>query len=89
MRDPHRYRTVGLWSLGLGALSLAWVWLGAGHGVGVRAALIFFGAMGVAFGGVLVLLQHQNVRAKQALARGEDIIAADGWRRKIGNDFSR
>ena len=78
MRDPHRYRTIGLWGLGLGALSLAWLWVGTGHSVGVRFTLIFFGALGVAFGGVLALLQHQNVRAKQSLARGEDIIAR--WR---------
>ncbi len=86
MRDPHRWRTIGLWGFGLGALSLAWLWLGTGHSVGVRFALIFFGAVGVAFGGVVVLLQHQNVRAKQALARGEDIIArwrveAEDWQR--------
>ncbi|CAN5468883.1 hypothetical protein BH18VER1_BH18VER1_14270 [soil metagenome] len=91
MRDPHRWRTIGLWSLGLGALSLAWLWLGAGHSVGVRAALIFFGAVGVISGGLLTLFRHQDVRAKQALARGEGIIArwrveAEDWQRFLASD---
>ncbi len=88
MRDPHRWRTIGLWSLGLGALSLTWLWLGPAHTAGVRGALIFFGAVGVAFGGLLALFRHQDVRAKQALARGEDIIArwrveAEDWQRFV------
>ncbi len=88
MRDPHRWRTIGLWCLGLGALSLAWLWTGAGHSVGVRGALIFLGAVGVVFGGLLALFRHQDVRAKQALARGEDIIArwrveAEDWQRFV------
>jgi hypothetical protein len=36
-----------------------------------RFALIFFGALGVVFGWWLALFRHQDVRAKQALARGE------------------
>ncbi len=91
MRDPHRWRTIGLWCLGLGALSLAWLWVGAGHSAGLRAALIFFGAVGVAFGGWVALFGHQDVRAKQALARGEDIIArwrveAADWQRFVASD---
>ncbi len=91
MRDPHRYRTIGLWCLGLGALSLAWLWVGAGHSTGVRAALIFVGAVGVVFGGWIALFGHQDVRAKQALARGEDIIArwrveTEDWQRFVASD---
>ena len=89
MRDPHRWRTIGLWSLGLGALSLvAWFWVGTGNSVGVRIALFFFGAVGVVLGGILAFSRHQDVRAKQALARGEDIIArwrveAEDWQRFV------
>ena len=88
MRDPHRWRTIGLWCLGLGALSLAWLWLGTGHSAGGRFVLMFFGGWGVALGGIVAFMQHQNVRAKQALARGEDIIArwrvdADDWQRFV------
>src|SRR5687767_12414656 len=92
MRNPRRWRTIGLWGLGLGALSLiAWFWVGASGNVGVRVALFVFGAMGIAFGGITALLQHQNVRAKEALARGEEIIArwrvaADDWRRFVATD---
>lgn len=78
MRDPHRWRTIGLWRLSLAALSLiAWLWVGADH-VGVRVALLSFGAVGMVFGGFLASFGHQDVRAKEALARGEDIIAR--WR---------
>ena len=47
MRDPHRWRTIGLWRLGPGALSLAWLWMRAGHRTGVSIALFFFGAVGI------------------------------------------
>ncbi len=91
MRDPHRWQTIGLWCLGLGALSLTWLWVGAGHSTGVRAALIFVGAVGVVFGGWIALFGHQDVRAKQALARGEDIIArwrveTEDWQRFVASD---
>jgi len=91
MRDPHRWRTIGLWCLGLGALSLAWLWVGGPHTEGVWAALFFFGAVGVVFGGFVAFFQHQYVRAKQALARGEDIIArwrveAADWQRFVASD---
>ena len=89
MRDPYRWRAVGLWSLSLGALSLiAWLWLGAGRSGGIGVALLAFAVTGVLYGGMLAFFQHQNVRAKEALARGEDIIARWRWRRKIGNDSS-
>ena len=91
MRNPHRWRTIGLWGLGLGALSLAALWLGNGHSTGVWIALFWFGAVGVVFGGMLALFQHQNVRAKERLARGEDIIArwrveAEDWQRFVATD---
>ena len=91
MRNPNRWRTIGLWCVGLGGLSLAaWFRVGADQ-VGVRVALFFFGAMGVMVGGLVALFQHQNVRAKQALARGEDIIArwrvaAADWQRFVATD---
>jgi hypothetical protein len=91
MRNPHPWRTIGLWCLGLGALSFAWLWLGGPHTEGIWAALFFFGAVGVVFGGFVAFFQHQNVRAKQALARGEDIIArwrveAEDWQRFVASD---
>ena len=91
MRNPNRWRTIGLWCFGLGGLSLAaWFWVDADH-VGVRVALFFFGAMGVMVGGLVAFFQHQHVRAKQALARGEDIIArwrveAADWQRFVATD---
>ena len=93
MRNSDRTRTIGLWCFGLGLLSLAaWFWVSTDH-VGVRVALFFFGAMGVIFGGMFALFAHQYVRAKQALARGEDIIArwrveADDWQRFVAQDPS-
>lgn len=68
----------------------AWFWVAADQ-VGVRVALFFFGALGVAFGGIFALFSHQDVRAKQALARGEDIIArwrvgAEDWQRFVTQD---
>lgn len=91
MRNPQRWRTVGLWCLGLGALSLAWLWVGGPHTAGVWAALFFFGALGVMFGGIVALFGHQDVRAKEALAGGEDIIArwrveAEDWQRFVASD---
>lgn len=75
MRNPHRGRTIGLWCLGGGALSFAWLWVDSPHSEGVLAALCFFGAVGVIFGGIFALFGHKDVRAKQALDRGENIIA--------------
>ncbi len=75
----------------MGALSLAWLWVGGDHSVGVRFVVIFFGALGMAFGFWLALFGHQDVRAKQALARGEDIIARwrvepEDWQRFVASD---
>ena len=91
MRDPHRWRTIWLWLFGLGALSLAILWLGTGHSTGVWIGLFWFGVLGVMFGGLLAFFSHQNVRAKQALARGEDVIARwrvepDDWQRFVAAD---
>ena len=91
MRDPHRWRTIGLWCLGLGAFSLAgWFWVGTDH-VGVRVALFVAGVLGVVFGTMMAVFQHQYVRAKEALARGENIIArwrveAEDWQRFVAQD---
>jgi hypothetical protein len=91
MRNPRRARTIALWSVAFGALVLAWLWLGTGHSTGVYVALFTFGVMAVLFGGTLALFQHQDVRAQQALLRGEDIIArwrvnSDDWRRFVAED---
>jgi hypothetical protein len=91
MRHPHRARTIALRFVGLGAISLAaWFWVGTEH-VGVRVALFVFGTMALAFGGLFALFGHQDARAKEALARGEDIIArwrveADDWQRFVASD---
>ncbi len=91
MRDPHRWRTIWLWCLGLGAVSLAsWFWVDHSY-VAVRVALFVFGGVGVTFGGWLAFFAHQDLRAKQALARGEDVIArwrveADDWQRFVATD---
>ena len=72
-------------------LSFAVLWLGKEHSTGVWAALFFFGALGVPVGAILAFFQHQHVQAKQALARGEDIIArwrvdAADWQRFVTTD---
>ena len=91
MRNPHYWRAVGLWAIALGMPSLAaWFWVDAEY-VGVRVALFFFGAVGVVFGGVCALLRHQDVRAKEALARAEGIITrwgveAEDWQRFVAQD---
>lgn len=91
MRDPRRWRTIGLWCLGVGALSFAFLWLGGPHREGVWIASFLVGALGVMCGGMLALFRHQDVRAMRALARGEDIIArwrveVDDWKRFVAQD---
>ena len=91
MRNPRRWRSIGLWCVGFGALSFIWLWAGGPHSEPVWIALVFFGAAGLVYGGMLACIQHQYVRAKQALARGEDIIArwrveADDWQRFVASD---
>lgn len=75
----------------MGALSLAWLLLGGRQSTGVWVGLFSFGVLAVLFGGLLAFFQHQNVRAKGALARGEDIIArwrveAEDWKRWVAQD---
>ncbi|CAN5758628.1 hypothetical protein BH20VER1_BH20VER1_04140 [soil metagenome] len=92
MRNPHRTRIGGLWAVGLGALSLgAWLWLGVDVSAGVQIPLLFFGSAGVIFGGFFAWFGQQAVRAKAALARGENIIArwrvkAEDWQRFVASD---
>ena len=92
MRNSDRARTIGLWCVGLGAVSLvAWLWPGQSHSVGVRVALLLFAIWGIVFGGLFTLFRHQYVRAKQALERGEDVIArwhveAEDWESFVAQD---
>jgi hypothetical protein len=54
-------------------------------------ALFVAGVLGVVFGTMMAVFQHQYVRAKEALARGENIIArwrveAEDWQRFVTQD---
>ena len=91
MRNPHRSRAIALWAFGLGALSVATACLATDLDTVLSIASLALGVTGVLYGGLLAFFQHQNVRAKEALERVEDIIArwrveAEGWQRFLATD---
>jgi hypothetical protein len=86
MRDPHRWRTIGLWCLGLGTLSLSWLWVGAGHSAGLGFALSSSALWVSCLAGC-----WRCSGTRKALARGESEpdwdYAASGWRREDWQQF--
>lgn len=77
MRNPRRWRNIALgffisgWLAALGAFLLP----AAAANDAVRGTLFIYGVIAILFGGGTALFRHLDARAKEALARGEDIIA--------------
>lgn len=87
MRNPRRWRniTLALIVSGVIAVLAAFLLPAAAANDTVRSLLFLYGAMMTFFGGSSAYVRHVEWRAKQALARGEDILArwrvdADTWR---------
>lgn len=83
MRNPERWRTVGL-AIALAGLAAAGATSQPG-GDDLRAALVCFAAIAVPLGGFLGWERHRDVQARDALLRGENVLArwhlgADQWR---------
>jgi hypothetical protein len=77
MRNPHNWRNTSLavFASGIVAAPAAFLLPEAVAGDTARGLLFIYGVMALLFGGGTALFQHFDARAKDALARGEDIIA--------------
>jgi hypothetical protein len=80
MRNPHRWRKIGLafFASGVIAAPAAFLLPEAAAGDTVRGVLFIYGVMAILFGGASALARHSETRAWESLRRGEDIIAR--WR---------
>nr|MBA3651105.1 hypothetical protein [Chthoniobacterales bacterium] len=80
MRDPSRWRNIALGFFASGWLTCAAAFLlpGPAANDAVRGLFFIYGVSAIIFGGGTALFRHLDLRAKQALARGENIIAR--WR---------
>ncbi len=80
MRNPQRSRKIALAFFVSGVLATAAPFLlpGLTSDSSARPWLFIYGLSAIIFGGGTALFRHFDVRAKEALARGEDIIAR--WR---------
>lgn len=80
MRNPRLWRNLSLAVLASAPLGLALPWLLPADigGDGLRGGLFCYGLMALVFGGYATVSLHRDQRAKDALARGEDVIAR--WR---------
>jgi len=84
MRDPRFWRNFALAFFATGAVAAAAAFFlpnAAANDIG-RGTLFIYGVMALLFGGGSALFRQFDVRAKDALARGEDIIAR--WRIDAG-----
>lgn len=86
MRHPRRWRNISLWCATAGALSLLGAFLlpAFAAGDGARGVMGMFGLTALLFGAGNAVFRHLDARAKDALARGEEILArwrvdADTW----------
>jgi hypothetical protein len=77
MRNPRLWRNVGLAFLASGIVAAAAPFLlpDAMAGDAVRTALFAYGLTAIIFGGLAALGGHRSARAKEALERGDDVIA--------------
>jgi len=89
MRNPERWRKIalGFFIPGCVAAPAAFLLPGLSPNSWAQSFLFIYGLMAIIFGGGTALFRHFDVRAKEALARGEDVIARwrvepDAW-----NDF--
>lgn len=87
MRDPKRWRNISsaAFASGLVTVPAAFLLPDAMAGDNARGVLFCYGLMALIFGGWFAVFCHRDMRAKEALARGEDIlgrwrISADSWR---------
>jgi hypothetical protein len=80
MRNPQLWRNAALALFATGPVAiLATLQVPADAGADAARAMGFgFGVLAIIFGGVGALITHLNVRALQALDRGEDVLAR--WR---------
>jgi hypothetical protein len=93
MRNPRRWRNIGLAFLASGIIaSIAVFWLPeAAAADTARAVLIGYGLTALLFGGGSALFRHFDARAQDALGRGENILArwrvdAATWRQFLAHD---
>ena len=98
MHNPERWRNISTAVFASGVMAvLAAFWLPeAMAGDTSRGILFCYGLMAVVFGGWFAVFCHRDMRAKQSLARGEDILArwridADTWRdfRSLNDEIHR
>lgn len=88
MRNPRRWRNVGLafFASGIVAAAAPFLLPEAGAGDTARGVLFICGTMAVLFGGGTALFRHFDAHAHARLRRGEQIIArwqvdAETWRK--------
>ena len=93
MRNPRRSRTIALIFFGSGLVTAtaAFALPGLSEGDWLRACLFLVGVSAVIFGGGSALFRHFDVRAKEKLGRGEDVIARwrvapEAWRAFVAMD---
>ncbi|MEO7168709.1 MAG: hypothetical protein ABI016_16960 [Chthoniobacterales bacterium] len=93
MLNPSRGRTIALYFFASGWVASAAAFLlpGLSEGNWVRTGLFIYGLSAIIFGGGTALFRHFDVRAKEALARGEGIIArwrveAEAWHEFVALD---
>lgn len=93
MRNPHRARNVALafFVSGLVATPAAYLLPALAANDTAQAVLLSYGLMAIIFGGGTALFRHFDARAKESLARGEDVIArwrvdSDTWRAFIAHN---
>jgi hypothetical protein len=77
MQNPHRARRIALAFLASGGIAVTGAFLLPGDSW-VRTCLFIYGASAILFGGGTALFRHFDVRAKETLARGDNLIAR--WR---------
>jgi hypothetical protein len=80
MRNPQRWRNIGLGFFATGCVATLGAFLLPGSEAAdwIRACLFIYGSTAILFGGGTALFRHFDARAKEAIARGEDVIAR--WR---------
>ena len=93
MADPSRSRNIalGFFASGLAACAAAFALPDLTEESWVRACLFIYGISAIIFGGGTALFRQFDLRAKRALARGEDVlakwrVAPDEWEKFVVQD---
>ncbi|MCB9850527.1 MAG: hypothetical protein H6817_07460 [Phycisphaerales bacterium] len=96
MRNPRRWRNISLAFFVSGAIALLGVFLASNTiaNLTTQRFLVLYGATAAFFGAISAFMRHLDLRAMQALARGEGILARwcvdpASWRAFVaqGNQF--